>query len=237
MLAKCAPDPATIQAGKGDSVRARAILRSLISLDDLGNILALRFTIPNLALTSTNSDGTVVVKYVPGGVPRVETFYTLNQFIDTTNTFATIAANLTTKIKAENRLQSMRNAGQSARLRRQFSMEASPTLSQLKKKHASLDYHLKPPMETDEFDLDSGPPSNCPSIYQTPNTSPLTSRRQPEYNAEIFSIQTRKRGFKRRSSTCKIRCCVNAFQLTASLLIKKLIVYRFLSLFFFLVLC
>uniref|UniRef100_A0A0N5AR96 Ryanodine receptor n=1 Tax=Syphacia muris TaxID=451379 RepID=A0A0N5AR96_9BILA len=49
LLAKCAPDPVTIQEGKGDSVRARAILRSLISLDDLGQILALRFTIPNLA--------------------------------------------------------------------------------------------------------------------------------------------------------------------------------------------
>jgi len=48
LLAKCAPDPLTIQAGKGDSVRARAILRSLISLDDLRHILALRFTIPNL---------------------------------------------------------------------------------------------------------------------------------------------------------------------------------------------
>ncbi|TKR86982.1 hypothetical protein L596_011471 [Steinernema carpocapsae] len=53
LLAKCAPDPLTIQAGKGDSLRARAILRSLISLDDLGQILALRFTIPNLASTTT----------------------------------------------------------------------------------------------------------------------------------------------------------------------------------------
>ena len=53
LLAKCAPDPITIQAGKGDSVRARAILRSLISLDDLGQILALRFTIPNLLASAT----------------------------------------------------------------------------------------------------------------------------------------------------------------------------------------
>ncbi|ULT90419.1 hypothetical protein L3Y34_008632 [Caenorhabditis briggsae] len=52
LLAKCAPDPMAIQAGKGDSLRARAILRSLISLDDLGQILALRFTIPNLAAPS-----------------------------------------------------------------------------------------------------------------------------------------------------------------------------------------
>ncbi|EGT37287.1 hypothetical protein CAEBREN_31615 [Caenorhabditis brenneri] len=52
LLAKCAPDPMAIQAGKGDSLRARAILRSLISLEDLGQILALRFTIPNLAAPS-----------------------------------------------------------------------------------------------------------------------------------------------------------------------------------------
>uniref|UniRef100_A0A915B3X3 Ryanodine receptor n=2 Tax=Parascaris TaxID=6254 RepID=A0A915B3X3_PARUN len=56
LLAKCAPDPMTIQAGKGDSVRARAILRSLISLDDLGQILSLRFTIPNLAVTGPLDD-------------------------------------------------------------------------------------------------------------------------------------------------------------------------------------
>uniref|UniRef100_A0A915DHB2 Uncharacterized protein n=1 Tax=Ditylenchus dipsaci TaxID=166011 RepID=A0A915DHB2_9BILA len=42
--------------GKGDSVRARAILRSLISLDDLGHILSLRFTIPNLAHTTQPDD-------------------------------------------------------------------------------------------------------------------------------------------------------------------------------------
>ncbi|VDK28161.1 unnamed protein product [Gongylonema pulchrum] len=42
LLAKCAPDKLNIQAGKGDSVRARAILRSLISLDDLGQILSLK---------------------------------------------------------------------------------------------------------------------------------------------------------------------------------------------------
>ncbi|VDN03294.1 unnamed protein product [Thelazia callipaeda] len=55
LLAKCAPDKLNIQAGKGDSLRARAILRSLISLDDLGQILALRFTIPNL-ISSTPVD-------------------------------------------------------------------------------------------------------------------------------------------------------------------------------------
>lgn len=37
-------------------MRARAILRSLISLDDLDQILALRFTIPNLIAT-VETDG------------------------------------------------------------------------------------------------------------------------------------------------------------------------------------
>uniref|UniRef100_A0A8R1HP75 Ryanodine receptor n=2 Tax=Caenorhabditis japonica TaxID=281687 RepID=A0A8R1HP75_CAEJA len=65
LLAKCAPDPMAIQAGKGDSLRARAILRSLISLDDLGKILALRFTIPNLAAPSIDDTGPL-----PGLLPN-----------------------------------------------------------------------------------------------------------------------------------------------------------------------
>ncbi|UMM36210.1 hypothetical protein L5515_008471 [Caenorhabditis briggsae] len=65
LLAKCAPDPMAIQAGKGDSLRARAILRSLISLDDLGQILALRFTIPNLAAPSIEDTGPL-----PGLLPN-----------------------------------------------------------------------------------------------------------------------------------------------------------------------
>lgn len=46
LLGKCAPDPVTIHQGKGESLRARAILRSLISLEDLQAILSLRLTIP-----------------------------------------------------------------------------------------------------------------------------------------------------------------------------------------------
>lgn len=212
LLAKCAPDPLTIQAGKGDSVRARAILRSLISLDDLGNILSLRFTIPNLALTSTTSDGTLKIQYIPGAVvPRAETFHTLNQLIDTTNRFASLAVEITSKLNAENRMYNtnnkMRNNSlQTARLKRQFSMEASPTLSQSKtKQYASFDNSLKPPLEMDEFDLENNVPSNNPSVYQTPSSTPLMARKEPVYNAEIFSIQTLKKGNKRksRSTACK----------------------------------
>lgn len=197
LLAKCAPDPLTIQAGKGDSVRARAILRSLISLEDLGNILALRFTIPNLALASTTSDGNVTIHYLAGGVRKVQPFHTLNQFIDTTNSFATIASNIASKLHAEKL-----NKSKIGRLKRQFSMEASPSLYQLKHKYTSFDHILR----IDEEETDSDVSSSNLSVYQTPDTTPLMSRRQPEYNAEIFSIQKHKKGVKRRSSTCKLRC-------------------------------
>ncbi|VDM37968.1 unnamed protein product [Toxocara canis] len=77
LLAKCAPDPLTIQAGKGDSLRARAILRSLISLDDLGQILSLRFTIPNLTTTAPIDGNVLFVIYsfidigpLPGLLPN-----------------------------------------------------------------------------------------------------------------------------------------------------------------------
>ncbi|VDK67237.1 unnamed protein product [Onchocerca ochengi] len=65
LLAKCAPDKINIQAGKGDCVRARAILRSLISMDDLGQILALRFTIPNLIASTAIDD-----EPLPGLLPN-----------------------------------------------------------------------------------------------------------------------------------------------------------------------
>jgi hypothetical protein len=219
-LAKCAPDPLTIQAGKGDSVRARAILRSLISLEDLGNILALRFTIPNLALASTTSDGNVTIHYLAGGVQKVQPFHTLNQFIDTTNSFATIASNIASKLHAEKL-----NNTKMGRLKRQFSMDASPTLYQLKHKYTSFDHTLRTSVETDETEINSSVSSNNPSVYQTPITSPLLSRRQPEYNPDIFSIQTRKKGIKRRSSTCKRKCCgsiLNMLNLT-SLIISRFV--------------
>lgn len=110
-------------------------------------------------------------------------------------------------MNAENKLYNTRQNSQSGRLRRQFSMEASPTLSQLKHKYASFDHNLKPPLEMDELEMDNNiPTSNSPSVYQTPYTSPLIGRREPEYNAEIFSIQMLKRGNKRRSrsTSCKL---------------------------------
>ena len=49
VLGRCAPEPSTIAQGKNDCLRARAILRSLVPMDDLEGVLALRFT-----LTSAN---------------------------------------------------------------------------------------------------------------------------------------------------------------------------------------
>uniref|UniRef100_A0A915J9D7 Uncharacterized protein n=1 Tax=Romanomermis culicivorax TaxID=13658 RepID=A0A915J9D7_ROMCU len=56
LLGKCAPDAATICAGKGESMRARAILRSLISSEDLEAILALKFNIPNFLVRTERDD-------------------------------------------------------------------------------------------------------------------------------------------------------------------------------------
>ena len=46
LLGRCAPDAETIKAGRSDSLRARAILRSLVSMDDLEGVLGLRFILP-----------------------------------------------------------------------------------------------------------------------------------------------------------------------------------------------
>ena len=46
LLGRCAPDAETIKAGRSDSIRARAILRSLVSMEDLEGVLALRFILP-----------------------------------------------------------------------------------------------------------------------------------------------------------------------------------------------
>ena len=46
LLGRCAPSEETIKMGKSDSIRARSILRSLVSMDDLEGVLALRFQLP-----------------------------------------------------------------------------------------------------------------------------------------------------------------------------------------------
>ena len=46
LLGRCAPSEETIKMGKSDSIRARSILRSLVSMEDLEGVLALRFVLP-----------------------------------------------------------------------------------------------------------------------------------------------------------------------------------------------
>lgn len=46
LLGRCAPSEETIKMGKSDSIRARSILRSLVSMEDLEGVLALRFILP-----------------------------------------------------------------------------------------------------------------------------------------------------------------------------------------------
>lgn len=46
LLGRCAPEATLIAQGKNDSLRARAILRSLVPLDDLEGVMSLPFNIP-----------------------------------------------------------------------------------------------------------------------------------------------------------------------------------------------
>lgn len=54
LLGRCAPEASVIAQGKNDSLRARAILRSLVPLDDLQGVLSLRF---NVAMPDSSGAG------------------------------------------------------------------------------------------------------------------------------------------------------------------------------------
>lgn len=49
LLGRCAPEPSVIDQGKNESLRARAILRSLVPLEDLQGVLSLKFTLQQQA--------------------------------------------------------------------------------------------------------------------------------------------------------------------------------------------
>ncbi|TSL04189.1 Ryanodine receptor 2 [Bagarius yarrelli] len=55
LLGRCAPEMHLIYAGKGEAIRIRAILRSLIPIEDLEGVISLPFHMPTLA-----KDGSVV---------------------------------------------------------------------------------------------------------------------------------------------------------------------------------
>uniref|UniRef100_A0A8C9RP23 Ryanodine receptor 2 n=1 Tax=Scleropages formosus TaxID=113540 RepID=A0A8C9RP23_SCLFO len=55
LLGRCAPEMHLIHAGKGEAIRIRAILRSLIPIEDLEGVISIPFPMPTVA-----KDGTVV---------------------------------------------------------------------------------------------------------------------------------------------------------------------------------
>ncbi|XP_069170443.1 ryanodine receptor [Procambarus clarkii] len=56
LMGRCAPEANVIAQGKNDSLRARAILRSLVPLEDLQGVLSLRFTLSTTAAEEGRSD-------------------------------------------------------------------------------------------------------------------------------------------------------------------------------------
>uniref|UniRef100_A0A182MMK6 Ryanodine receptor 3, brain n=1 Tax=Anopheles culicifacies TaxID=139723 RepID=A0A182MMK6_9DIPT len=66
LLGRCAPDAAVIEQGKNESLRARAILRSLVPLEDLQGVLSLKFTLTNPAMGEDRPKSDMPSGLVPG---------------------------------------------------------------------------------------------------------------------------------------------------------------------------
>ncbi|XP_054285011.1 ryanodine receptor isoform X1 [Macrosteles quadrilineatus] len=66
LLGRCAPDSSVIAQGKNESLRARAILRSLVPLEDLQGVLSLRFTLQNPAAGEERPKSDMPSGLVPG---------------------------------------------------------------------------------------------------------------------------------------------------------------------------
>ncbi|KAJ8665342.1 hypothetical protein QAD02_007004, partial [Eretmocerus hayati] len=66
LLGRCAPDSSVIEQGKNESLRARAILRSLVPLDDLQGVLSLRFTLLNPAAGEARPKSDTPSGLIPG---------------------------------------------------------------------------------------------------------------------------------------------------------------------------
>lgn len=90
LLGRCAPDSAVIALGKNESLRARAILRSLVPLEDLQGVLSLRFTLSNPAPGEEKPKSDTPSGLIPGhkqsivlflervyGIETMELFYRL----------------------------------------------------------------------------------------------------------------------------------------------------------------
>lgn len=66
LLGRCAPDSAVIEQGKNESLRARAILRSLVPLEDLQGVLSLKFTLSNPAAGEDRPKSDMPSGLIPG---------------------------------------------------------------------------------------------------------------------------------------------------------------------------
>lgn len=66
LLGRCAPDASVIEQGKNESLRARAILRSLVPLEDLQGVLGLKFTLNNPAAGEERPKSDMPSGLVPG---------------------------------------------------------------------------------------------------------------------------------------------------------------------------
>lgn len=74
LLGRCAPDISVIELGKNESLRARAILRSLVPLEDLQGVLSLKFTLQNPAVGEDRPKSDMPSGLVPGHKQSVVMF-------------------------------------------------------------------------------------------------------------------------------------------------------------------
>ncbi|XP_072162212.1 ryanodine receptor isoform X2 [Bemisia tabaci] len=74
LLGRCAPDASVIAQGKNESLRARAILRSLVPLEDLLGVLSLRFTLQNPAAGEERPKSDMPSGLIPGHKQSVVLF-------------------------------------------------------------------------------------------------------------------------------------------------------------------
>lgn len=66
LLGRCAPESSVIEQGKNESLRARAILRSLVPLEDLQGVLSLKFTLQQSAPGEDKPKSDMPSGLVPG---------------------------------------------------------------------------------------------------------------------------------------------------------------------------
>lgn len=66
LLGRCAPESSVIEQGKNESLRARAILRSLVPLEDLQGVLSLKFTLQQSAPGEEKPKSDMPSGLVPG---------------------------------------------------------------------------------------------------------------------------------------------------------------------------